>query len=383
MIMRVGNLINFLNPAAPKGLIRNAARWVEQYAAESRHQRRPQPNVWRKNVHTAEDNIRLLTRSSAPTPQDEYDTVRWTVHEGSTLYCLKGCRVLGAEGAVISPDNRVFADFTLPPAERWLEHACFKRRRMPPVKKLKGWYATIAWPEARFFFHWMVEALPRMAALGEYAKVVDGLFVPSPLLPFHRRSLELLGFDESRLIPLDAQSHFQPEHLFVPHTFAMYNPPRWMHRWYKDTFLAHARALAASGQPARRIYISRADAPVRRVTNEEEVMRMLGRYGFTSVELSALPFEAQARLFHDADVIVAPHGAGLSNMVFAREDTHLIEAMAPRWMAPCFMALAMSAGCRYRYLVAEEIALAGGAPQRNDIRVPVDHLERLVRAALK
>ncbi len=380
--MRLSNLVNRLNPSAPKGLIASADEWVRIRAAAVHQLRHPQPQAWVKEVFAADDHFNLLDYPLPPTPGEEFTSVRWTASGPSRLFYMQGARILGDEGAVISPDNRVFADFTLPPADDWREHACFKRRRIPPVQTLKGWYATVAWPESKFFFHWMIEALPRMAVLGESAEVLDGLFVPSPLQNYHRESLAQLGFGPDKLIPLSPDAHFQPEHLFVPQAFAMYNPPRWVPEWFKRSYLPAPDAPTTTTSPScKRIYISRADAPMRQVANETAVAAMLARHGFSSVRLSEHAFSEQARIFNDADVIVGPHGAGLSNLVFCREGTTVIEVLPPRWMAPCFMTLAFAARCRYHHLLGSPREGTGN-PQRDDIDIPLDELDRLLQTVL-
>jgi len=381
--MRLNRLVNSLHPGAPKGLIPCASDWVRQRNVDAAQLRRPQAAAWETTVFPAEANFNLLQSHFEPTPGEEFSRVRWTTTPAASLFYLQGCRVLGAEAAVIAPDNRVFADFTLPPAEHWQDHSCFMRRRIPRIQPLKGWYATITWPESRFFFHWMIEALPRMAVLGEFSKILDGLFIPGPLQKFQRESLRALGIDDAKLIPVDVGSHFAPEHLFVPRAFSMYNPPRWLHAWFKQAYLLPAGDGGARSGPGRRIYVSRADAPARKVANEAEIVEMLGRYGFESVTLSGHAFDAQARIFNQADIIVGANGAGLSHIVFCRAGTTVIEALPARWMAPCFMTLALSAGCHYRPLVAQESDPRGASdPQRADILVPLRELEDLVRAAL-
>lgn len=381
--MHLSNVLNVLNPRAPKGLINSASEWAAERVRASPQLRHSQPKAWVKEIFPAEDNAHRLPYPYQPTAHEEFASVRWTASPAASLFYLQDCRLLGAEGAVISPDNKVFAEFTLPPADRWLDHACFKRRRIPPVTQLKGWYATLVWPESAFFFHWMMEALPRMAVLGQYADLIDGLFVPSPLKEFHKESLRLLGIGADKLIPIDVQSHFQPEHLFVPKAFAMYNPPRWLRTWYTSVYLPHAQANAASVPPVRRLYVSRNDAPGRLVENEAAVLRDLAPLGFVAVRLSAHSMAAQARLFHEAEVIVAPHGAGLSNLVFCKPGTHVVEILPPRWMAPCFMALATAAGCDYRHVVAETIDSAVPRPQLDNIRIPVDTLMRTLGEHLR
>jgi hypothetical protein len=372
----VGNVLNFLNPRAPKGVIHGAAAWIAETNLRRPQRHRPQPAAWYSQIHAAECGFHALPPGATRTQGDEFDGVRWTVSPPTALHYLQGCRVLGAEGAVISPDNAVFADFTMPPGEHWREHSCFLRRRIPRVKPLAGWFATVAWPESQFFFHWMLEALPRMALLHEFVASLDGIFVPGPLQPFQQRSMELLGVPANKLIVLDAQSHFAPAHLFVPQALARFNPPRWLHAWFKRSFL---KLDLPSRDAKRRIYISRGDAPARRVINESEVHAALAPLGVVPVQLSGLAFEEQARLFADAELVVAPHGAGLSNLVFCRPETRVIEIFPPEWMPPCFFTLASSIGGRYSHLIAQRGTFARG-PQFDDVTIPIEALTNRLRA---
>ncbi len=368
--MRSSGIINALNPRTPKGLIRHADEWVTLHGTAAHQLRHPQPKAWAHDVFPAETALRLMPHPYPPTPAEEFRCVRWTATPAARLYYLQGCRILGDEGAVISPDNRVFADFTLPPADDWREHSCFQRRRIPPVESLKGWYATIAWPESKFFFHWLMESLPRMALLQEVLPALDGIFVPGPVQAFQADALAALGVARDKLIPLSPGAHFAPEHLFVPQAFAMYNLPRWAMAWYQRAFAAQEDE--APPLPAR-VYISRADAPQRRVANEAALMEALGARGFVALRLSDLGFLNQARLFRNASTIIAPHGAGLSNLVFCQPGAEVLEIFPPRWMPPCFMSLAVAAGCDYRHLVARQAhGSESMAPQFADIEVDID-----------
>lgn len=61
------------------------------------------------------------------------------------------------------------------------------------------------------------------------------------------------------------------------------------------------------------------------MTNKEEVSKALSAYGFQTVRLSEHAFSDQIRLFADAEIVVAPHGAGLANMMSAPTDCLLLE----------------------------------------------------------
>ena len=246
MWLRLENLINFINPRAPKGLIKSAVQWVDIQRRNVSQMRRPQPSAYYKRLFSQDENIHLMSQEWEKTPFDAFQDVRWTLTEEAGVFYLEGCRILGDEGVVISPDNKVFCEFNYPPSERWQEHSCFRRKRIPEVKKLVGWYATLVYPASKFFFHWMIESLPRIALLREYSSLLDGIFVPSPLQNFHLESLAVLGIDSSKLIPVDVNAHYQPEHLFVPNYISVCNPPKWLHQWFKESYLTKLDVVSSS-----------------------------------------------------------------------------------------------------------------------------------------
>ncbi|NOG52157.1 MAG: glycosyltransferase family 61 protein [Chloroflexi bacterium] len=78
----------------------------------------------------------------------------------------------------------------------------------------------------------------------------------------------------------------------------------------------------AAGDPApdqpRRLYISRSKARRRRVLNESAVIALLAPLGFEAFTLEDLSVAEQVRLFAGAEAVVAPHGSGLTNLVFGQ-----------------------------------------------------------------
>jgi hypothetical protein len=79
-------------------------------------------------------------------------------------------------------------------------------------------------------------------------------------------------------------------------------------------------------EPYRKLYVTRRNATVRRLLNEEEVATYLRDRGFEVLALETLPLREQVRRFAEAELIVAQHGAGLVNLLFAQ---------APRVLEVC------------------------------------------------
>jgi len=102
-----------------------------------------------------------------------------------------------------------------------------------------------------------------------------------------------------------------------------------------------------SDQGAELIYISRKDTKLRGVSNEDDFIQKLEKQGFKSVILSELTVVQQIRLFRSATFIVAPHGAGLTNIIFCRPDTTLVELLPDDYINPCFYSIAEVMGLKY------------------------------------
>jgi len=99
------------------------------------------------------------------------------------------------------------------------------------------------------------------------------------------------------------------------------------------------------------VYVSRADARYRKVTNEPQILARLKRVAaehggevavFLGNETSAV---ATVRLFANAALVVGPHGGGLSNILFCPEGASLLEFALPeatmRFYAHASMALGL------------------------------------------
>ena len=108
---------------------------------------------------------------------------------------------------------------------------------------------------------------------------------------------------------------------------------------------------ASLPQPWRRLYISRADSGGRVLINEKEIIERAARAGFTPVELSKLSLADQVRLFTEASHILAPHGAGLTNIGFCQPGARLCELHMDSYVHWAFRLLAALRGVRYGCLV--------------------------------
>jgi capsular polysaccharide biosynthesis protein len=171
----------------------------------------------------------------------------------------------------------------------------------------------------------------------------------------------MLEIADERLTP------FTPAHL-APEALVWAQPPdhtgvpsAWTARWLRG------RLVEAAGDPSRgdrRLYVSRRTAPKRRAVNEDELIRALAAFGFDVVHPERMSLADQVRLFAEAAVLVAPHGAAVTSIVFS-ERLSVLELFEPSYVIPTFYCLASAVGHDYWYLMCEPV---GGS----DYRVPLD-----------
>jgi capsular polysaccharide biosynthesis protein len=135
------------------------------------------------------------------------------------------------------------------------------------------------------------------------------------------------------------------EAAWLPTSYGAYvfQPSRLLRTYGSDIL----QRLRVPDLPPLKLYVSRKDSKRRRMINEDILEAQLAARGFKIVTLSSLPLSEQFALFRAADVVVAPHGAGLSNLIFSRQGTRVIELSMSSYLNPCFAALGMALDLNY------------------------------------
>ncbi|MDJ0707109.1 MAG: glycosyltransferase family 61 protein [Leptolyngbyaceae cyanobacterium MO_188.B28] len=142
--------------------------------------------------------------------------------------------------------------------------------------------------------------------------------------------------------------------------------------WLCDRILSNITSCSSQASNniffSPNIFISRKNAGRRRIVNEDELIEKLSRLDFVAYTLEDMSVADQARLFSQAEIIVAPHGAGLTNMIFS-EKAAIIELFGSG-MPLFYFSLAKGLGFQYDFLKCQ--------PQGEDMRVNYDELSKLI-----
>lgn len=246
---------------------------------------------------------------------------------------------------VISPDDRVFRDLGYSRTDGSVGFASLVRPWLPRLQRRSGTFGVISTGRMANYYHWLNDCLPRLWLLDQQPECRFRLVIPETTCPFHIESLSLLGFGADRLVRF-GNDHWQVERLLVPslvNQASQTNPTAT--RWLRDRILLATGA--ASSKCVRRLYISRRLATKRRLTNEGEIVELLKSRGFEEVASENLSFAEQVRLFSEAEVVVGPHGAGLTNVMFMPAGGSLVELLDHRRVKSCYFSLASAVDVRY------------------------------------
>ena len=264
---------------------------------------------------------------------------------------LPAGRVYG-DGVVVSADGRLLArdaapDFGKPFEQHWLLR---HDRLRAPVAAPAGPMAVVAAHLGRGYGHWLLDELPRLLALHAAGDLADAATIlahagSEPAATAFGR----LGIP-GRVIAAGRATFFAAGPLIVPSYVGRPGFPRPEGLMALRDFAAGlGRDAAGAGE---KIYVSRAGARRRRVVGEEALRAALEARGFVTVRLEERSWAEQIALFRAARVVVAPHGAGLANLVFCAAETRVVELFARDYVNPGYWRVAALGGLDYRPVVA-------------------------------
>jgi hypothetical protein len=285
----------------------------------------------------------------------DVDTADWAILDGDKVYNVEAhCRTLLKNGYVqgrATPDRKTLL-FEVPPVSRTIEEPCVH---------LGGDHN---------YAHWIQRNLLKLALLEGTAYEELPLLVNDDLTQYQRAYLEMLGIPESRLIRVERPALVHCRKLVVPTTL-VYSAKlplgiEWMRR--------RLAGWIEPGPPRALVFLSRADARVRRLLNEEELLRPLRALGFDVIVPGRLGVAEQIRAISRARIIVGTHGAAFANLVFAHPGAAVIEINSTQKAHMSdFTVLAKAAGLRSQVILSDDYdAGRGDYLPDADFRVDVD-----------
>ncbi|MBP8962226.1 MAG: glycosyltransferase family 61 protein [Opitutaceae bacterium] len=287
------------------------------------------------------------------------------------LWEVPDVSILFDYGVVATRDRRLVAEFSPDISGHPENHPAFRLQRLPTHSTAARRVLLASGHAHQVYYHWMFDILPRIAAGLSRLEECDTVATNTDF-PYQRETLAILGIPIEKLFPVTTDTHIQAATLLGSPCRMPYGTPTAQTCAFLRSLVP--AALTDTPLPFRNLYLARGPSALRPMLNEAEVCAALLRRGFEIVNCASLSVKEQARRFAEARLIVAPHGSAMTNIVFCRPGTTVIELIPSTCEATCFQRISECIGLRFHRLEC----LAEPGPAAHSFRSrPVDLLRFL------
>lgn len=299
-----------------------------------------------------------LTRIAQTTYYTKVRNAYSTKYHGNITYFpeqfiikLPHAKILGDRGMVITANNRPFFDYVSElnnGFHNWKIDQIklsLELNYTNHVEYLHGSLVSLASPGEGCYYHWMFDILPRLQTVAMSKTPYEKIFVGGVERAYKKETLACLGITPANIIYGREKTLIKPDSIIIPSMphLNQFTRPTWACDFVRSLFLDNNRTETAL--PRKKLYISRKKVSMRNsqriIINEDDVVRFLAARGFEKVVLENLSVKKQTELFNAAEIIVAAHGASLTNLVFC--DSHapvtVVEMYQPQWINTCYTSL--------------------------------------------
>jgi hypothetical protein len=288
------------------------------------------------------------------------------------LASISRARIYSRDFLVLSPENDIFSEAALRLESVVEQSGLFDRILPPRFQYLPGAYSLLTSPwSSGSYYHWLIDSLPRLSILEQFPQLDHSrLIVPGALTRYQAETLQMAGISDDRLMRL-MPGAWQVDHLFFPELpcpTGNTSPAALL--WLRQRFLSNRNT---ERHKARRLYVTRRDTS-RTASNESQLLEYLKSEGFEVICAGELSFEQQIAAFSEVEIVVAPHGAALTNIIFAPEGTSVIELFGDNYVNGCFWALANLRGLRHAFIIGPAHGL--------NFHIPLAMLKEQVQKAI-
>ena len=263
---------------------------------------------------------------------------------------FKGLRVFGPTVSAVDEGGALLADVSVEWGRKAEENWAFRRLLLPKPQPVSGRTLVLASTGGDTYFHWITDVLPRLglARRGGYDPAsFDWVLVNGLTHPFQEETLEHIGISKNRCLSFHkTELAYEMEEALLPSLPGVPGvvPPETV-EFLQSTF--PTKKIGAG----RKLFIGRGGAEHRALIHEGKIAAMLSERGFESVDCGKMSVQEQANIFGSAEVVVGAHGAALTNLVFCRPGTLVVELFSPAYVNPCYRDLCVAAGLRHAAVI--------------------------------
>jgi capsular polysaccharide biosynthesis protein len=213
------------------------------------------------------------------------------------------------------------------------------------------------------YFHWWIDVVAKCWRIHNSPYRTCHLVTPPLTEDFQRDSLRLLGLHTTPVTrPLQRfQRTISVRGLTSGSSLAIVPEAAEFARWCR------AKLGLPPSRGSRKLFLSRRRARTRSLVNEDEILTALGA-DFELIELETMSMREQVLLFSQASAIAAPHGAGLTNILFCTQPTTVLELVHDESSNTSYRQLSGLLGHPYIGVGCEPVGEPQSKPGKRDMK---------------
>ena len=202
------------------------------------------------------------------------------------------------------------------------------------------------------YFHWLCDALTRYLILPKEYKNVPVLLPEKYDIPW---TVEFLNFMNIKYKIIKKGQKVKVKTLIVPsHTAPSGNFNKKVLNELRRILLQKADVREDSGQNHKKIWVSM-EKHRRPIKNMPELRKTLIKYGFEEVIFEDLTLLHKIKLLNETKVIAGSHSSGLTNMIFMRKNSKVLDIRDPEDnVKNAFFTLSSELNLKYYYMEREK-----------------------------
>ncbi|MBC8295322.1 MAG: glycosyltransferase family 61 protein [Pelagibacterales bacterium] len=231
--------------------------------------------------------------------------------------------------------------------------------------------------------HWMLDIMPKLYISSKFKKLkqYDAIYFPNINKHFQKQSLLYLNLDNKRFIDGSKIRHLYADEIIIPqHPYwkknihqlkSVENIDRDFINWMRKKFLVNIKK-----RNKKKIIIDRSDSLFEhnQIQNKKFIYTILKKLKFEVIQLSKLSFKKQIEYFYNSSCIISPHGAGLTNIIFCKPNTKIIELNNSNFNCKVFRNLSKLNNLNYKIIKRKKFI----KDFPGDINIPIHKLKRFI-----
>lgn len=203
------------------------------------------------------------------------------------------------------------------------------------------------------YFHWMTDVLSRIEMLNKSTIEKYPILLPNKFknLEFVIQTLDLLELPHYFF---DEKTNYKIKNIIVTtHAAPAGNFNQNQIKKISDKLKLKAN-IGSPKNLSRKIWLSRSHQNRRLIKNENEIVNFLLKHEYEVIYPEELSIIQQIKIFNNAKTIISAHGAALTNLMFANENTKILEIrIFSDSVRNAFFTLASEFNLRYYYFLAD------------------------------